>query len=203
MGIAVALSVVAAARGGGSIGPDRVRPLVSRGVVELVAGALGPLAGDSAADVHAFRAALAEVSADPGVIFPGVVSALEQFGGMGMPMAVVTNKPEHLARRLLRDLGLTAYFQAIVGGDTLAIAKPDPAPLRHALAAIGGHSCEALMIGDSAVDAQAAAAAGLPFVLYEGGYGAGECAGHDVAHRFSSFEALIEVIERSSKTRAA
>ena len=50
------------------------------------------------------------------------------------------------------------------------------------------------MIGDSATDARAAAAAGVCFALYKGGYGAAECASLPVAAHFASFAALPPLI---------
>jgi phosphoglycolate phosphatase len=141
---------------------------VSKGAPVLVREALGSLAGDSDADVAAFRAILAGIPADRATIFPGVVDALTALSDH--PCAVVTNKPEGLARLLLDQLDLSRFFGAVVGGDTLPVCKPDAAPLLHALAGLGAAGA-AVMIGDSAVDAAAAAAAGAAFLLFERGYG--------------------------------
>ena len=193
MGIAVALSVMASERGGHAIRAEQVRPLLSRGASELVSTSLGPLAGDGAADLATFRQHLSRVPADPAMIYPGVVSALIRLADFGMPMAIVTNKPESLARQLLDALDLARFFKVVVGGDTLSAAKPDPAPLRHALAELG-HDGAAIMIGDSEIDAAAAAAATIPFVLYIGGYGAAQCADLPVHVRFGSFSALPAMV---------
>jgi phosphoglycolate phosphatase-like HAD superfamily hydrolase len=53
-----------------------------------------------------------------------------------------------------------------------------------------------MLIGDSAVDAAAARAFGMPFLLFEGGYGARECDPADVADRFASFRELPRLIDR-------
>lgn len=167
--IALALGEVSAARGGGRVDVTRVRKLVSQGAAVLVREGLGPVAGDPAEDLAAFRAILADIPADPGAIYPGVIDSLTALAAH--PCAVVTNKPERLARLLLDELNLTRFFDAVVGGDTLTVCKPDPAPLLHALGKIGADRAGALMIGDSMVDAAAAQAARMPFLLFEGGYG--------------------------------
>ena len=59
-------------------------------------------------------------------------------------------------------------FGAVVGGDTLPVRKPDPAPLFHTLEHLGGK--QALYVGDSETDAATAQASGLPFALFTGGY---------------------------------
>jgi phosphoglycolate phosphatase len=46
-------------------------------------------------------------------------------------LALVTNKLEHLARRLLGELGLTERFYTIIGGDTLGPGGPSPPDLLH------------------------------------------------------------------------
>lgn len=201
MDIAAALSTMAIARGGDPICPALVRPLVSRGAGELVTTALGALARENASDLAEFRKHLAQRPADPAQIYPGVVAMLDHLAQAGMPMAIVTNKPEALARQLLGALGLNRYFGVIVGGDTLAVAKPDPAPLHHARAQLG-HAGPAVMIGDSEVDAKAAAAAGFRFMLYNSGYGAERCANLPVHARFDAFDALPALVEALVNARA-
>ncbi|WP_371431970.1 HAD family hydrolase [Novosphingobium sp.] len=188
--IATALSELSATRGGGPADVGRTRRLVSRGAPTLVRETLGPLAGDTVADIAAFRAILAGIPAEPAMIFPGVVDALVGMTSAGHICAVVTNKPETLARLLLDQLDMTRFFAAVVGGDTLPTSKPDPAPLRHALHAMDVADRAAVMIGDSPVDARAARAAGLPFLLYRKGYEADGCRGETTAATFAVFEEL-------------
>lgn len=192
--IAAALSRLRVARGGAAIVPDTVRPLVSGGVEHLVRRVLHTPGGDLADDVAAFRAMLAVLPPRPDSVYPGALSALTELAEGGWPMAVVTNKPERLARLLLDQLDLSRFFAAVVGGDTLPVRKPDRAPLDRALALVGNGHDGALMIGDSAVDAAAARAAGLRFVLFEGGYGAQDCADCDVSRRFDRFDRLPQLL---------
>ncbi len=190
--IAAALTIQRRRRGGGPIGADVVRRLVSLGAPILVRRALGALADDAAGDLAEFRHILGGLPADASVCCPGVPGALEALAAAGRAMAIVTNKPEALSRSLLAGLGLARHFGAVVGGDTLARCKPDPAPALHALAALGGG--DALFIGDSAIDAETARRAGMPFLLYERGYDAGSCRPEHVAARFADFAALPGLI---------
>jgi phosphoglycolate phosphatase len=50
------------------------------------------------------------------------------------------------------------------------------------------------MIGDSAVDAAAAAAAQMPFMLFEGGYGFEECQFVTHEQRFDHFDRLPHLV---------
>ncbi len=65
-------------------------------------------------------------------------------------------------------LGWRSRFAAIVGGDTLAATKPDPAMLHLVIEQAGGGP--AAMVGDSIIDVQTARAAGLPCAAVSFGY---------------------------------
>jgi phosphoglycolate phosphatase len=192
--IAAALSELSAARGGAPADLARTRRLVSRGAPVLVRETLGPLAREDEGDVAAFRAILAGIPANPDMIFPGVVTALEVIAATGASCAVVTNKPEALARLLLDQLDLARFFGVVVGGDSLAVCKPDPQPLRHALLALQAKGT-AVMIGDSEVDARAALAAGIPFLLYRGGYEVDGCGADLCAGAFDDFGELPALLD--------
>lgn len=107
-------------------------------------------------------------------IFPGVIEALERFAASGLKLACVTNKPGAFTRPLLDKLALARYFDVVYGGDAFARRKPDPMPLIEACAALGSAPARTLMIGDSAVDAQAARGAGCRLALVRYGFNQGQ-----------------------------
>lgn len=102
--------------------------------------------------------------------YPGVVAALDALAARGVVLGVATNKLERFARPLLDQLGLLDRFAAIIGGDTLGpgMAKPSPAPIRAMIAHCGGG--RAAFVGDSIFDVSAARAAGVPALVYRGGF---------------------------------
>jgi phosphoglycolate phosphatase len=100
--------------------------------------------------------------------YPGIEPALDALRDAGAKLAVCTNKVERLTRLLLDALGWRDRFDAVVGGDTLAVRKPDPAPLLAAVARAGGG--RAAFVGDSITDAEAARAARVPFVAVSFGF---------------------------------
>lgn len=102
--------------------------------------------------------------------FPGCLEALAVLRARGARLAVCTNKPEGLARLLLDELDMTRCFDALVGGDTLPVQKPDPAPLREAVIRAGGDPARAILVGDASPDVGAAKAAGVPCVICDFGY---------------------------------
>jgi phosphoglycolate phosphatase len=100
--------------------------------------------------------------------YPGIEAALDDLRAEGARLALCTNKPERLTHLLLESLGWSGRFDAVVGGDSLAVRKPDPAPLRAAIALAGGG--RAAFVGDSITDADTARAAGIPFVAVTFGF---------------------------------
>jgi phosphoglycolate phosphatase len=100
--------------------------------------------------------------------YPGLETTLDALAARGIALAICTNKQEGLSRLLLDALGWGDRFQALVGGDTLPVRKPDPAPLHEAIARAGGG--RAAFVGDSIVDADTAKAAGLPFIAVSFGF---------------------------------
>lgn len=102
--------------------------------------------------------------------FPGVVDALERLRSAGFKLAVCTNKLESLARPLLDCLDLSKWFDAITGGDTFTVRKPDAGHLLGTIALADGVYPNAVMIGDSVNDIKAAANAGIPSIAVPFGY---------------------------------
>ncbi len=98
-------------------------------------------------------------------LYPGVEAALARLAEAGHGLAVCTNKPEGLARALLARLGILDRFAHLAGADTYPWRKPDPRPLLRTIAAAGGLAERAVLVGDTATDRQAAAAAGIPCLL--------------------------------------
>jgi phosphoglycolate phosphatase len=155
-----------------ALGESAVRAMVGNGARALVRAAL---AAAGAADAELEQAAhayflhfYAERVCAGTRPYPGAGEALDGLAAAGARLAICTNKPEALSRALLAALGWEERFAAVVGGDSLSVRKPDPAPLIHAVACAGGG--RAAFVGDSAVDADTARAAGLPFVAVGHGY---------------------------------
>lgn len=103
--------------------------------------------------------------------FAGAIEALDRLADSGFTLAVCTNKYERLSRLLLQALDLSDRFAAICGADTFARRKPDPAHLLGTITAAGGTPATAVMVGDTWTDIEAAAAAGVPSILVDFGYG--------------------------------
>ena len=107
---------------------------------------------------------------------PGAAEALAV--GAAWPQGVVSNKTGDYLRAEVVHLGWSGHFGAVIGAGDARADKPDPAPLHLALERLGRPADESVWyLGDTALDMQAARAAGVTAVLI------GD-AGHDggVAH---------------------
>lgn len=191
---------------------ERVRHLVGHGARALLArGLFGdenaqPPGGDPAfeAAVTSFLDFYRDHLTDHSRPFPGVPETLAALAGEGFAMAVVTNKPEYLARAMLAQLDLGRHFAAVVGGDTLPTRKPDPEPLFHALRQLGLAPDDGVMAGDSETDLLAARNAGIPVILFSYGYNRGvdvrELGPDRVADRFDQLTRLLRHPHSSRNT---
>jgi phosphoglycolate phosphatase len=170
--IAAALNHALAQVGRHILTLDAVRAMVGHGGKVLVQRALAATGGEDAltlATAYAAMIAYYETHVcEHSQPYPGVVAALDALREQGVALALCTNKPEHLARGVIDVLGWRDRFAAIVGGDTLAATKPDPAMLNRAVEQAGGGP--AAMVGDSIIDVQTARAAGLPCIAVSFGY---------------------------------
>lgn len=100
--------------------------------------------------------------------YPGVIDALLDLKSQGWRFAVCTNKLEAYSVRLISELKMSHWFEAICGGDTFAFRKPDPRHLTETIARAGGG--DAIMVGDSRADVDSARAAGIPIIGVTFGY---------------------------------
>ena len=122
------------------------------------------------------------------VPYARVVETLDRLLASGHVLAVCTNKFEGLARKLLEALGLAERFTAITGPDTFDVRKPDPAHLTLTVKAAGGSPANAVMVGDSVNDIEAARAAGIPSIGVPYGY-------TDIAMADLRPDALVETFD--------
>jgi phosphoglycolate phosphatase len=103
-------------------------------------------------------------------VFPGLLALLDRLAAEGIALGICTNKLEGLSVRLIEALGMSHYFGAIVGPDTIGIAKPDPRPYLEAVRRLGIRPNLSMMVGDSETDILTARAAGVPVLAVPFGY---------------------------------
>ncbi len=149
-----------------------IRPVASHGSY-----ALTKLGFDMAEDNPAFeplRVALLEIYRDQIACatrpFEGVVEMLSALTQHQLQWGIVTNKPGWLTTPLLAQIDLGGIPGCVVSGDTLALRKPDPAPLLYAAATLGVAAAACIYVGDAERDVVAANRAGMRSLVACYGY---------------------------------
>lgn len=125
--------------------------------------------------------------------FAGVHPALARLSGLGISVGLVSSKA---CSRMSRDLAasrLADRFAVVVSGDDVTHPKPHPEGIERALSALGVAPIDAVMVGDTAADLDAGAAAGVRTVYAGWGYGAEEL-GHLAGAAAASPDDLVDVV---------
>ncbi|MGH1370680.1 MAG: phosphoglycolate phosphatase [Cellvibrionaceae bacterium] len=168
---------------GVSAGVEKVRLWVGNGASVLVRRALADVEAIAEAAVndgqhqralaqflHYYRQASGQYSR----LYPGAAAALARLRRSQVTLALVTNKPAEFVPHLLDDLGIAKDFKYWLGGDSLTEKKPHPAPLLELLKRSGVQASQALMVGDSRSDIEAAKAAKVASLGVSYGYNHGK-----------------------------
>jgi phosphoglycolate phosphatase len=163
---------------------DSSKDLIGGGAKIMLKRAVDLQGGMPNDDFHALYkkmlAYYADHNADLTQPYPGVVELLDECKVRGIRMAVVTNKFEGFATKILTQLGMIDYFVTVIGGDSMGkgpdgknLAKPAPDPVieaRKRCAADSSIPGRFVFVGDSTYDVKAARAAGVPVVVAAYGY---------------------------------
>jgi phosphoglycolate phosphatase len=158
-------------RGRGAMSLGDLRPVVSKGSrAMLAAGFPDVTASERDGWVQEFLDLYEAELGLHGKPFQGVEAMLATLEANGTPWGIVTNKPEYLAVKLMPVLGWASRCAVLIGGDTLAVRKPDPLPLLHAAATMDVAARDCIYVGDDERDIIAARAAGMPSVVALWGY---------------------------------
>lgn len=175
-----------------------IRGFIGRGVAHLLASALQHL-GHSP-DHPAKPAMIArfehhyETAHGLTRLYPNVPASLHRLQQAGLGLAICTNKPLVPTQTVLAHFQMQQMFPVVIGGDSLPIRKPDPAPLLAAVAQLGLCAGDVLFVGDSEVDAETAQRAGISFALFTEGYRKTDVAALPHQHVFSDFADLPKIV---------
>lgn len=179
--------------------PDEaVSGLIGGGSRLMLRRALALTGGDEGLDVEALYAPLlAFYEANIAVhtaLYPGGAAMLDALDHAGVAIAMVTNKPQPLAEKLLGELGLLGRFACVIGGGGGYPLKPAPDALHAMVERAGGGA--AAYVGDTTFDTGAARAAGLPCVAVS--FGFNDLPVHDLGADavIDHFDALIPALKR-------
>lgn len=177
-----------------------IHPFVGKGARVMLEKALYASGGGNAALLDQLLPILFEYYEQNLAIhtipYPGLIAAMDDLAVRGIRLAICTNKTERFTLPLMDQLGLADRFAAIVGGDTVGIGKPDPAPLHAMIERAGGG--RAVFLGDTISDTDGARNAGIASIAVSFGFLEGtveELAADAVIHHYDE---LIPLLERWS-----
>lgn len=166
-----ALNHALASIGRPAVPQDQVSNLIGGGSALMLRRALTLTGGDAGIDFDALRQVLIAHYADNIAhhtrLYPGGGEMLDALAALGTRIAVVTNKPEPLARKLLDALNLSPRFACVIGGGRYPL-KPAPDALLAMIAQCGGG--RAAFVGDTTFDTGAARAAEMPSIAVSFGF---------------------------------
>src|SRR5579862_5896790 len=80
--------------------------------------------------------------------YPGVLGVVRGLSDAGHRLAVVTSKADDMAHRTLAHVGLAPFFPLVVGVHATTRHKPDPEPVRFALAHLGAEPEGTFFVGE-------------------------------------------------------
>jgi HAD superfamily hydrolase (TIGR01509 family) len=142
---------------------DRLRPMIGMGgdkVLPLVAG-LSVDEGDGKRLVERRDAIFVERYLPRVRAFPGAQALLVRLRKEGLRLAVASSSKDDMLRRLLSLVGAEDLLESGASSDDADRSKPDPDIVTAALKRLGEPPAQAVMVGDTPYDVEAARAAGI------------------------------------------
>lgn len=176
------------------------RRFVGNGARELIARALPEGARDEATVDRLREDFKQHYSSGNDIVltrpYPGIPELIGACREKGVLLAVASNKYQLATHKLARHYFGEDTFRPILGQREGVPIKPDPTIVREILAATGVSSEEALYIGDSGVDMETAARAGVESVGVTWGFRPkAELEAFGARHIVDSAEEILAFIE--------
>lgn len=149
----------------------RIRRMVGEGVQVLCEKAL-PADRQELSDVLVERvlAFYLEHPTHDARLYPGIARLLHELAEAEAILAVLSNKPDLATLKTVDGLGIGGYFARVLGKRDDLPRKPDPTSVRWILEQLALAPDEVLYVGDTPIDMQTAAAAGLTSVAVTWGF---------------------------------
>ena len=142
----------------------RIRSMIGRPLREMFAAFVAEATeGEVEMLVVAYRSVFRKIDVSLVQLLPGVEAVVGRLSER-FKVAVVTSRTASGTIRILKQHQLQSHFETIVGIEHVRHGKPDPEPVRLALARLGVEPERALMVGDTVHDIEAAAGAGVAAV---------------------------------------
>lgn len=151
---------------------ENIRPYISLGSMMILAEALHYKNNDDRLP-HLRQQlfdAYVPIMTNKSRLFPGLGSLLEKLKKKNKPWGIVTNKPEWVAKQLIKELHYDKECQCVIGPETTNTRKPDPDGLLHACRILRLAPSNVTYVGDCEHDILAAKRAGMKSIAVSWGY---------------------------------
>lgn len=151
---------------------ERLRRMVGSGARGMVGAAFGLAPGDAGYEalrdefLQRYEARMTRETR----VFAEILPLLAWLDHERLAWGIVTNKATRFAAPLVEHLGLSPRAATLVCGDTVAHAKPHPAPLLEAARQLGIAAVDCIYVGDDRRDVDAGRAATMGTVVAAWGY---------------------------------
>ncbi|CAH0353398.1 Phosphoglycolate phosphatase [Sphingobium sp. CECT 9361] len=177
--------------------PDAIRPFVGKGARVMLERALAASGECTPALLDDRLPVLLDYYqqnlAIHSIPYPGCVAMLDALAARGLKLAICTNKAKRFAIPLMEQIGLSDRFATIIGGDTVGIAKPDPAPIHEMIARAGGG--RTAFLGDTINDIAGARNAGIASIAVSFGFLDGPVEDLEADAVIHHFDDLVPMLE--------
>ena len=114
--------------------------------------------------IEVYQAHADEVMGPLTLILPSTPETLARLNDAAIPAAIVSQKLRYRVEEVLRREDLLGAFACVLGAEDVPAFKPDPSGLLLVLQRLNVPAGDAIYVGDTTIDAEAAANAGLRFV---------------------------------------
>lgn len=132
-------------------------------------------------------------------LYTGALDFIAKLRAREVKVGICTNRDRASTETLLQTASLGQCFDALVGLGDVSLPKPAAAPLLRAVELLGLSPAEVLFVGDSAMDARCAEAAGVRFAAHSSGYASQATDLLPQAMSFATYEQLQTwVLDHSS-----
>jgi phosphoglycolate phosphatase len=132
-------------------------------------------------------------------LYPGIDALLHNLTERGIPLAVLSNKPQAYTEIVMAHFLGHHRFEIIFGQREGIPHKPHPAGAHEIAARLGRAAADILFIGDTSTDMDTATAAGMiPVGVLWGFRGAEELQSHGAAHLVAEPEEILTLFRMDS-----
>lgn len=103
-------------------------------------------------------------------LYDGIYELLEYLKNNNFNLSVATNASSQFANKMLKSMNITKFFSFVVGADMVDNPKPNPDMLEYTLKKLNIDIKDAIFVGDSLKDTQAAKAIDMDSILINWGF---------------------------------